>query len=84
MLHNTGTRVTEMYIYATGDRVLGEVENVGPATNRDLTVDLPPGNYEVACKPGMGVLSIRFPLKVTGVAADRADRGVLRNPGLAG
>jgi iron uptake system component EfeO len=68
-LHNSGTRVTEMYIYAAGDRVLGEVENVGPATTRDLVVDLPAGDFEVACRPGMGVVSIRSPLKVTGAAA---------------
>ncbi|MDT7640105.1 MAG: iron uptake system component EfeO, partial [Pseudonocardiales bacterium] len=27
---NKGTKVTEFYLYGTGDRIMGEVENIGP------------------------------------------------------
>ena len=40
---NTGSQITEVYVYGTGDRVMGEVENIGPSTGRDLVVQLPPG-----------------------------------------
>lgn len=66
---NTASQVTEVYVYAAGDRIMGEVENIGPATKRDLIVDLPAGDYEVACKPGMVGNGNRTPLKVTGEAA---------------
>lgn len=66
---NTSAQVTEVYIYAAGDRIMGEVENIGPATHRPLTVDLPGGDYQVACKPGMVGAGIRSPLKVTGSTA---------------
>ena len=62
---NTGSQVTEVYVYAAGDRIVGEVENVGPATKRTLTVDLPAGSYQVACKPGMVENGARTTLSVT-------------------
>lgn len=65
---NTAAQVTEVYVYAGGDRIVGEVENVGPATRRSLIVDLPAGGYEVACKPGMVGNGIRTALTVTGAA----------------
>jgi iron uptake system component EfeO len=63
---NTGTQVTEFYVYAAGDRVMGEVENIGPSLTRDLTVELPAGEYETACKPGQTGKGIRNKLTVTG------------------
>ncbi len=68
---NDGSQVTEVYVYGTGDRVMGEVENVGPGTSRDLVVELPPGSYEVACKPGMTGDGIRRALTVSGAQADQ-------------
>ncbi|MFO7249371.1 MAG: iron uptake system protein EfeO [Actinomycetes bacterium] len=65
---NNGTKVTEFYVYAAGDRVMGEVENIVPGLTRDLIVELPAGVYETACKPGMVGKGIRGPLKVTGEA----------------
>lgn len=65
---NTASQVTEVYVYAAGDRIMGEVENIGPATKRDLIVDLPAGDYEVACKPGMVGNGNRTALAVTGDA----------------
>ena len=29
-VRNDGSQVTEVYVYGTGDRVMGEVENIGP------------------------------------------------------
>jgi iron uptake system component EfeO len=40
-------------VYAAGDRVMGEVENIAPGLSRELIVELAAGTYETACKPGM-------------------------------
>ena len=50
---NSGSQVNEVYVYADGDRIVTEKENIGPGTSYELTVDLTEGDYEVACKPGM-------------------------------
>ncbi|GII03323.1 iron uptake system protein EfeO [Planobispora takensis] len=63
---NNGSKVTEFYVYAPGDRVMGEVENIVPGLTRELIVELPAGGYEAACKPGMIGKGIRTPLKATG------------------
>ncbi len=65
---NTGTQVTEFYVYGPGDRVMGEVENIGPSLTRELTVELPAGQYETACKPGQVGKGIRGKLTVAGGA----------------
>ncbi|MEH3066823.1 MAG: peptidase M75 family protein [Aeromicrobium erythreum] len=66
---NAGSKVTEFYVYAEGDRIMGEVENIGPGLSRDLVVDLPKGDYQGACKPGMVGDGIRQDLSVSGKAA---------------
>jgi iron uptake system component EfeO len=66
---NAGSKVTEFYVYADGDRIMGEVENVGPGLTRNLVVDLPKGTYEGACKPGMIGDGIRQTLSVSGESA---------------
>ncbi|MEU0519214.1 iron uptake system protein EfeO [Streptosporangium sp. NPDC006007] len=63
---NGGGKVTEFYVYAAGDRVMGEVENIVPGLTREVIVELPAGAYETVCKPGMTGRGIRGPLKVTG------------------
>src|SRR5690606_31742981 len=63
---NNGTKVTEFYVLAPGDRVMAEVENIVPGLTRELIAELPAGTYETACKPGMVGKGIRNPLKVTG------------------
>jgi iron uptake system component EfeO len=63
---NTGSKVTEFYVYADGDRVMGEIENIAPGLSRDLLVELPAGEYEATCKPGMVGEGIRKALTVTG------------------
>lgn len=53
---NTGSSVTEVYVYGEENgeytKVISEVENIGPGTSRDMAVDLASGTYEIACKPG--------------------------------
>jgi iron uptake system component EfeO len=64
---NDGTEATEFYVYAQdGERIIAEVENIGPALSRDLTVVLEPGSYVTACKPGMIGDGIRTPFTATG------------------
>jgi iron uptake system component EfeO len=65
---NEGTKTTEFYVYAAGDRVMGEVENITPGLTRELRVELQPGTYETACKPGMSGKGIRGAFTVTGSA----------------
>jgi iron uptake system component EfeO len=75
---NKGNKVTEFYVYAAGDRVMGEVENIVPGLSRDMLVELPAGTYETACKPGMIGKGIRGPLKVTGDTAPLTDNAKLK------
>ena len=70
---NSGSEVTEFYVYAEGDRVMAEVENIAPGLSRDLLVELPAGRYEATCKPGMVGDGIRSTLTVTGKAASLSE-----------
>ncbi|MEU7000073.1 iron uptake system protein EfeO [Nonomuraea sp. NPDC046570] len=74
---NGGGKVTEFYVYAPGDRVMGEIENIVPGLTRELVVELPAGTYETACKPGMIGKGIRGPLKVTGAHKPLTDDAAL-------
>lgn len=66
---NNGTLVTEFYVYAAGDRVIGAVENISPGLQRKLVVQLPePGRYYTACRPAMVGDGIRANFTVTGNA----------------
>ena len=71
-IKNVGDKVTELYVYGEGDKVISEVENVGPGTSRNLTVDLMAGDYELACKPGMTGKGIRVPIKVSGKGGEQS------------
>ncbi|GAB3036765.1 hypothetical protein GCM10027052_14040 [Parafrigoribacterium mesophilum] len=64
---NSGDAVTEFYLLASdGQRVVGEVEDIGPGTTRNLTVHAQPGDYFTVCKPGMTGEGIdRSPFTVT-------------------
>lgn len=67
---NSGNKVNEFYVYAEGDRIMGEVENVAPGLTRTFHVDLSePGSYQTACKPGMVGDGIRAGFTVTGTSA---------------
>jgi iron uptake system component EfeO len=73
-VRNTGSKITEFYLYGTGDRIMGEVENIGPGLTRDLIVEVPDGgSYTTACKPGMVGDGIRAPFTVTGSATRSVD-----------
>ena len=63
---NDGSEPTELYVLGKGDRVISEVENVGPGTSRTLTVNLKAGDYTVACKPGQKGGGIKQAITVTG------------------
>jgi iron uptake system component EfeO len=77
---NEGSDVTEVYVYGQdGDeftKIMGEVENIGPGTSQDISVDLTAGDYEVACKPGMTGDGIRADLTVTGDTAAEEDEAL--------
>jgi iron uptake system component EfeO len=75
---NSGSKVNEFYLYATGDRIVGEVENITPGLSRELKVELTePGTLTTACKPGMVGDGVRAPFTVTGTAASgKADEKV--------
>jgi iron uptake system component EfeO len=64
-IKNTGSKVTEVYVYE-GDRIVTEKENIGPGTSYNLTVTLKAGTYDVACKPGQTGDGIRQKITVTG------------------
>ncbi|EWT07036.1 hypothetical protein N864_12895 [Intrasporangium chromatireducens Q5-1] len=77
---NAGSKVTEFYVYAEGDRVVGEAANIKPGGSRDLKVELAsPGTFTVACKPGMVGDGIRHEFTVTGATSTgNADEKVTR------
>ncbi|WFB09851.1 EfeM/EfeO family lipoprotein [Streptomyces sp. LX-29] len=65
-VENKGSKVTEVYIYAPGDRIVTERENIGPGTKTTITAEVKAGSYEIACKPGMKGDGIRQKVTVTG------------------
>ena len=68
-IQNTGSKVTEFYVYGAGDRIVAEVENIAPGLSRELKVEITePGTFTTACKPGMVGDGIRAPFTVTGSA----------------
>ncbi|GGK05728.1 lipoprotein [Pilimelia anulata] len=71
-VRNTGSKVTEFYVYAPGDKIAGEVENIAPGVSRELRVQLAAGPYQTACKPGMVGDGIRTAFTVTATGADPA------------
>ncbi len=63
---NDGSQVTEFYLLGEdGQRIVGEVENIGPQLSRELVVSAPAGSYVAACKPGMKGEGIRVDFTVT-------------------
>ena len=68
-ISNTGSSLTEVYLYGAGDKIVAEKENIGPGISYELTAQLAPGSYEVVCKPGMTGDGIRTPVTVSAAAA---------------
>jgi iron uptake system component EfeO len=71
---NSGTATTEFYLLGSdGLRIVGEIENIGPGTTRNLTIQVHPGDYFTVCKPGMvGEGVDRTAFTVTDSGADLA------------
>lgn len=67
-IENTGSKVTEVYLYA-GDRVVAEKEDIGPGTTYELTAEVGAGTYDVMCRPGMAGDGIRTPVTVSGASS---------------
>jgi len=65
---NKGSKINEFYVFQ-GDKVVGEVENIGPQTSRTLSVELVAGSYQGVCKPGMVGDGVTSGFTVTGSAA---------------
>jgi iron uptake system component EfeO len=72
-VHNKGSKATEVYVYAAGDKIVTERENIGPGTRATISAEIKPGSYEVACKPGMTGDGIRQKITVTGAGASAAE-----------
>ena len=64
---NNGSKINEFYVFS-GDRALGEVENISPSTTRTLNVELKAGTYQGVCKPGMVGEGIKAAFTVSGEA----------------
>jgi iron uptake system component EfeO len=68
---NDGNQVTEFYLLSKdGERVVGEVENIGPGLTRQLVLKARPGHYLTACKPGMTGEGLRGEFTVSSLGAD--------------
>ncbi|WP_407286282.1 iron uptake system protein EfeO [Streptomyces sp. BP-8] len=67
-VQNKGSKVTEVYVYAPGDRIVTERENIGPGTSTEITAEIKAGSYEIACKPGMKGDGIRQKVTASGKA----------------
>ncbi|WP_413100785.1 iron uptake system protein EfeO [Streptomyces sp. Inha503] len=65
-VENKGSKVTEVYVYAPGDRIVTERENIGPGTSASINAEVKAGSYEIACKPGMKGHGIRQKVSATG------------------
>ena len=73
---NTGSAVTEFYVLADDQlRVISEVENIGPGLTRDLVVQIAPGTYYTACKPGMVGEGIQAAFTITDSGAQVGPTG---------
>ncbi|WP_033214571.1 iron uptake system protein EfeO [Kitasatospora phosalacinea] len=69
---NKGSKVTEVYVYSDGDKIVTERENIGPGTKVTINAEIKAGTYEVACKPGMTGDGIRQKITVTAGASASA------------
>lgn len=66
---NTGSKVTEVYVYAADGSIVTERESIGPGTGAEVTFEVTPGDYEIACKPGQKGNGIRQKIRVAASTA---------------
>jgi iron uptake system component EfeO len=78
---NKGSKVTEFYVYGDGEKIVAEVENIAPGLSRELLAELPAGEYQAVCKPGMVGDGIRQKLTVTGTSAGLSEDASLAQAG---
>lgn len=71
-IKNDAGEVTELYVLGQRDKVVSELENIGPGVTRSLTVSLKAGHYVLNCKPGMKGEGIRTPIEVTGAGGEKS------------
>ncbi|MFH9355100.1 iron uptake system protein EfeO [Kitasatospora sp. NPDC017646] len=71
-ISNKGSKTTEVYVYAAGDKIVTERENIGPGTKASINAEIKAGSYEIACKPGMVGDGIRQKVTVTGEGGSTA------------
>jgi iron uptake system component EfeO len=67
---NSGSKITEVYLYTAQGQIVTERENIGPGIGADVTFEVAAGDYEVACKPGQTGDGIRQKVTVTGAGGD--------------
>lgn len=65
-LKNDGSKESELYVYGPNDKIVGEVEHVGPGTSRRVVVDLTTGDFQLACKADGASGGVRVPILVRG------------------
>lgn len=71
-------RIAASVAAAAGDRVLGEIENIGPGQSRKLIVAMnDPGACQASCRSRMTGAGIRQPFTVTGDAVSTTHGGPL-------
>jgi iron uptake system component EfeO len=67
---NSGSKITEVYLYTAEGKIVTEKENIGPGIGADVTFEVAAGEYEIACKPGQSGDGIRQKVTVTGSGGD--------------
>jgi iron uptake system component EfeO len=72
---NTGSKVTELYVYTAQGKVVAERENIGPGLDADVTFEVDAGEYQVACKPGQSGAGIRQKITVSAPASGATPAG---------
>lgn len=80
---NSGDKTTEFYLLGSdGLRIVAEKENIAPGAVAELSVQLQPGKYFTACKPGMrgeNVGEAAFTVTGDAVALSADDRQLFAN-----
>ncbi len=66
---NSGSGDVSEFEILSGDRIIGEVENVAPGLNKEFSLTLKPGTYKTACPGGSDHSTAK--LVVTGSAATK-------------
>ncbi len=70
-VRNVGSGDVSEFEVLSGDRIIGEVENIAPGLNGEFSLTLKAGDYTTAC-PG-GTKHAKGKLAVTGTAATKLD-----------